>query len=65
MAINVLPEQNTEIPVDVRGTNGETLTISATEILGFGEVFMLDNYTGNEINLSKNDYEFVFVEKCH
>ena len=62
MAINVLPEQNTEIPVDVRGTNGETLTISATEILGFGEVFMLDNYTGNEINLSKNDYEFVFVE---
>lgn len=62
MAINVLPVANTEIPLDVRGIDGETMSISATEILGFGDVDLLDNYTGAHTNLSENGYEFLYDE---
>ncbi len=60
MAVNVLPVENMEVGIDVVGTDGEILTISATEINGFGEVNILDEYTGIKTNLYENDYEFIY-----
>ena len=62
MAINVLPIENTEVLVDVSGVDGEFMTIESTEILGFGDVFMLDNYTGMQTNLSEASYTFMYDE---
>jgi len=62
MAINALPVENTEVPVDVVGIDGKTMTIAATEVVGFGDVFMLDNYTGIQTNLAQTNYEFLYDE---
>lgn len=62
MAINALPVENTEVPFNVSGVEGEVMTISALEIIGFGDVFMLDNYTGIQTNLTQESYEFMYDE---
>ncbi len=62
MAINVLPIENTEVPVDVIGVDGDNMIITATEVIGFGDVFILDNYTGIQTNLSNSSYEFMYEE---
>ena len=62
MAINVLPIEIAEVPVDVTGVNGENMTITATEVIGFGDVFLLDNYTGVQTNITQENYTFEYNE---
>lgn len=62
MSINVLPVENTDVPFDVRGSDGENMTIAATEVMGFGDVMLLDNANGELTNLMNQDYEFLYSE---
>ena len=62
MSINVLPVENTDVPIDVRGLDGENMTIAATEVIGFGDVMLLDNANGELTNLMEQDYEFSYFE---
>jgi hypothetical protein len=59
MAINALPTDYHEaIPMDVRGANGNTMTISATETAGFEELYLQDNASGTVVNLMEDSYSF-------
>jgi hypothetical protein len=60
MAINALPIENTEVPIDVSGVDGENMTIAATEVVGFGDLMLLDNATGAQTNLVMENYEFTY-----
>ncbi len=62
MAINALPIENTEVPIDVSGVDGENMTIAATEVVGFGDLMLLDNATGAQTNLVMENYEFTYSE---
>ncbi len=60
LSINTLPLGTGIVPMDVKGKDGEQLTISATEINNINEVWLIDNQTGAEVNLTKNDYTFTY-----
>jgi|GEM_PF-2185986 len=60
MAINTLPPTTEIIPVDVKGIDGIEMTISMTEVYDFTDVYLLDDLTGTEINLSQEDYSFIY-----
>ncbi|PIQ29648.1 MAG: hypothetical protein COW63_12030 [Bacteroidetes bacterium CG18_big_fil_WC_8_21_14_2_50_41_14] len=61
MAINSLPSEYREsIPMDVRGANGNELTISATETGGFDKLYLKDESTGNVVNLKDESYSFTY-----
>ena len=62
MSINVLPDENTDVPFDVKGLDGENMTIAATEVVGFGNLMLLDNATGSQTNLVMENYEFTYSE---
>ena len=60
MAVNGLPVNTTEVQIDVRGANATDMTISLTENNGFGDIFLLDNYTGTQTNLVISSYDFTY-----
>jgi hypothetical protein len=62
MSINSLPPDIQSIPIDVKGVDGNTLTISLTQAEDFDCVFLTDNYTGNVTNLKKKEYSFIYDE---
>jgi len=63
MALNSLPFSTTEVPIDVRGANDMEMTITLTEVYGFGNVFLSDDVTGSINNLSLSEYSFVYNEE--
>ena len=61
MSINSLPfNSNVSIPLDVRGQDGNALTISATEKDGFAFLNLKDNFTGSVTDLLSGSYTFTF-----
>jgi hypothetical protein len=59
LAINGLPLTTTEVPIDVLGADSLSMTILLSENSGFGDIFLIDHYTGNQVNLSLEDYSFI------
>jgi len=57
MSINSLPAVQ-EVRLEVLGINNQNMTISATEINSFKDVYLRDNLEGIVINLSEHDYTF-------
>ncbi len=60
MAINSLPLSAQTVPLDVQGNNGDVLTVSLTECNGFDDVFLQDKFTGQSVNLKKENYSFTY-----
>lgn len=61
MAINALPVDYREaIPMDVRGANGNMMTISATETAGFDKLYLKDEAAGTIVNLVEESYTFSY-----
>jgi hypothetical protein len=61
MSINSLPfNPNVSVPLDVRGQDGKTLEISATEKDGFAFLNLKDNLTGTVTDLLSGSYTFTF-----
>lgn len=61
MSINSLPfNANTSVTIDVKGKDGNTMTISATEADGFEFLNLVDNYTGKTTDLKNSDYTFTY-----
>jgi len=60
MSINSLPESVETIPLDVVGTNGNQMTISATEFGDFTELLLFDEYLDEFTDLTKEDYNFIY-----
>ena len=61
MAINSLPfVEWVKIQMDVRGKDGNSMTITATEFADFDRVFLKDNFTGVTTDLSSDAYTFTY-----
>ncbi|NQU32703.1 MAG: T9SS type A sorting domain-containing protein, partial [Bacteroidetes bacterium] len=60
MSINSLPGTVQNIGIDVKGNHGNTMKISATELVDFSNVYLLDELTGIDTDLSNNDYTFTY-----
>ena len=60
MAVNSLPMATSEIPIDVRGANDMEMTISMTEHNGYEQVFLRDNLSGINTNLTDDNYNFKY-----
>ena len=58
MSINSLPHSVQEVDIDVIGIDGINMTISATEINSFNNVYLKDKSTGIVTNLAVDDYTF-------
>jgi len=62
MSINALPSTVETIPLDVKGQDGNPMTISLTEVGDIDQVHLYDNYTGESTDLKKKDYQFTYNE---
>ncbi len=61
MSINSLPyDKNLSIPMDVKGTDGNEMTIKATEDGGKDHVYLKDNVTDVVTDLKSEDYTFTY-----
>ncbi|MCF6169931.1 MAG: T9SS type A sorting domain-containing protein [Bacteroidales bacterium] len=61
MSINALPFTAQEsVALDVRGKDGNSLTISATETAGFENLSLKDEFTGDFVNLNEKSYTFLY-----
>ena len=61
MSINALPLSAKEsVAMDVRGKDGNSLTISATEGEDFEYLILKDAVTGIDVNLKEKSYTFVY-----
>lgn len=61
MAINSLPANYREsIAMDVRGENGNEMTISATETADLDVIYLQDEANGNIVDLTKESYSFTY-----
>lgn len=61
MAINSLPSDYREaIHMDVRGANGNEMTISLTESADFDNLYLQDEYNGVVVNLMEESYTFTY-----
>lgn len=60
LAINTLPPTVELIEVDVKGADGQEMTISMTEVKNLDIVYLKDDLTGIETNLSLEDYSFTY-----
>ncbi|MDP2722948.1 MAG: fibronectin type III domain-containing protein [Bacteroidales bacterium] len=60
MAINVLPLETVSVPMDVRGVDGNEMTLSLEEVTDFVQVYLSDNYTGAQTNLMETPYSFIY-----
>jgi hypothetical protein len=46
------------VPLDVKGKNGDAMTIEATEISNIEEAWLVDELTGAQTDLVKESYTF-------
>jgi len=60
MSINSVPYGTNAVALDVRGKDGNNMTISATEAEGFEFLNLKDNYTGITTNLKSESYTFTY-----
>jgi len=60
MSINSLPVETGSIALDVKGANGDNMTISATAFNGFAHIYFTDEYTGITTDLTRDSYHFVY-----
>jgi hypothetical protein len=60
MAINSLPKETVMVPVDVRGLDGNEMTIALEEVTDFAQVYLSDEYTGIQTNLMEMPYTFIY-----
>jgi len=62
MSINSLPFEvmDQSVAMDVRGANGNSMTISVVEAEDFDELNLRDEYTGNVTNLKTDSYTFTY-----
>ncbi len=60
MSINTLPLETGFVPLDVKGKDGDMMTISAAEINNLGDVWLVDEYNGIQTDLTKDDYSFLY-----
>ena len=62
MAINSLSdtEEKNPIAMDVRGTNGNSMTITLTEANDFEKIYLKDEYTLDIVDLKKDSYTFTY-----
>ncbi len=61
LSINSLPfDANRSIPVDVRGNDGDVMTISAIEDESIAFLNLKDKLTGEVTDLKNNDYGFTY-----
>jgi hypothetical protein len=60
MSINTLPIETGFVEMDVTGKNGDLMTIAATERENMNEVWLVDNVTGAETDLTTDSYTFTY-----
>jgi len=60
MTVNVLPPYVISVPVDVRGANGNEMTISLPEVSDFAHVYLSDEATGTTTDLVADSYTFTY-----
>ncbi len=60
MSINSLPPATGSIALDVRGADGDNMTIRATETAGFSHVYLTDEKEGITTDLVRDNYPFVY-----
>ena len=60
MSINTLPMETGFVEMDVTGKNGDLMTIAATERENMNEVWLVDNVTGAETDLTTDSYTFTY-----
>jgi hypothetical protein len=57
-SINSLPFETGSISVDVTGVNDNQMTISLSETNNADQVYLIDELTGSQVDLTKNNYSF-------
>ncbi len=60
LTVNVLPLETVSVPMDVRGKDGNEMTIAIEEVTDFAEVYLSDDYTGVQTNLMEDPYTFIY-----
>ncbi len=60
MTVNALPFGTVSVPMDVRGVDGNEMTIAIEEVTDFEQVYLSDDYTGVQTNLMENPYTFIY-----
>lgn len=62
MAINSLPMDAKEgvVAMDVRGVDGNSMTISVTEAVDFEKLYLKDEFTEDIVNLKEESYTFTY-----
>jgi len=60
MTVNVLPKETVMVPMDVRGLDGNEMTIALEEVTDFAQVYLSDEYTGIQTNLMESPYTFIY-----
>ena len=60
MTVNVLPKETVMVPMDVRGLDGNEMTIALEEVTDFAQVYLSDEYTGIQTNLMEMPYSFIY-----
>lgn len=62
MSINSLPMDAKEdvISLDVRGVDGNSMTISVTEAVDFEKLYLKDEFTDDIVNLKEESYTFTY-----
>ena len=65
MSVNSVPYSVETIPLDVRGANGHQMTISLKRADDFDKVLLYDNHTSRIVDLTNEDYSFVYDENIN
>jgi|GEM_PF-5926595 len=60
MAINVLPLGTASVPMDVRGVDGNQMSISVNEVTDFDHVYLSDDHLGIQTDLMEQPYTFIY-----
>jgi hypothetical protein len=60
MAINTLPVETGAVDMDVTGKQGDLMTISVVERINMNEVWLVDELTGIQTDLTKENYSFIY-----
>ena len=60
MSINTLPVETGAVDMDVTGKAGDMMTINATERTNLEEVWLVDELTGIQTDLTKEGYSFIY-----
>ncbi len=60
MSINSIPPETGTVALDVRGANGDNMTIAATSYNGFAHVYLTDEQEGTTVDLTQENYSFIY-----